>query len=83
MSSLEIKSQAFFSGRRPGQNSEISVPSILPMWAVNAHPNGATHDRRNGAIFKWAKSGSRTGSKLRFFTHFQTAFFRLIPTTVF
>jgi hypothetical protein len=50
---------------------------------VNDHPNGATHDRLNRAIFKWPKSGSRTGLKLCFFTPFQTAFFRLIPAAVF
>ena len=42
---------------------------------VNDHPKGATHDRRNGAIFKWPKSGFRTGSKLAFFTPFQSVVF--------
>ncbi|NCC33782.1 MAG: type II toxin-antitoxin system VapC family toxin, partial [Chloroflexia bacterium] len=31
---------------------------------VNDHPNGATHDRLNGAISSWPKSGFRTGFKL-------------------
>jgi hypothetical protein len=32
--------------------------------AVNDHLNGATHDRRNGAISKRPKSPSRTGFRL-------------------
>jgi hypothetical protein len=37
---------------------------LNPLRAVNDHPNGATHDRLNGAISSWPKSGFRTGFKL-------------------
>jgi hypothetical protein len=40
---------------------------------VNDHPNGASDDRRNGAISKWPKSGSQTGSKRLIFTPFHLA----------
>ncbi len=38
---------------------------VETLWeSVNDHPNGATHDRLNGAISSWPKSGFRTGFKL-------------------
>jgi putative transposase len=42
---------------------------------VNDRSNGATHDRRNGAISKCPKSGFRIGSKLQIFTPFQRRVF--------
>jgi hypothetical protein len=46
---------------------------IFLYGAVNDHPNGASDDRRNGAISKWPKSSSQTDSKRLFFTPFHFA----------
>ena len=48
---------------------------IFLILSVNDRPNRATHDRRNGAIYKWPKSDYRTSLKLVFFTPFQSDIF--------
>jgi hypothetical protein len=66
--------------------SSMSINDLSRSWAlkdVNDHLNGATHDRRNGAISKWPKSGSQSGLKLVFFTPFQRAVFGRFSTCAF
>jgi hypothetical protein len=44
--------------------SSLTPQTLISGQVVNDHLNGATHDRRNGAILKRPESGSRTGFKL-------------------
>jgi hypothetical protein len=63
---------AELSGIKAMSRSDVKLlcESVLD---VNDRLNGASDDRRNGAISKWPKSGSQSGSKRWIFTPFHFA----------
>jgi len=44
-----------------GETGRLYLEILQPKPRVDDHPNGATHDRVNGATFAWSFSASGQG----------------------